>query len=208
MTRIALIGGGGFAKEVWEIAELCGHEVVAYVGTHQDALDRPYWGEREALEARRSEFDAVCIAFGMIDRRTLAARAETVAWFRERGLPAIALVSPSACVAKGAVVGEGCVVAHRAVLSVDCRLDAHCIVNTGAIVGHDAKLGVNASLAPGSFIGGNVVVGANTLVGPGAIVLQQRTIGEKVVVGVGATVARNVPDGATVKAPRSTVVQG
>jgi sugar O-acyltransferase (sialic acid O-acetyltransferase NeuD family) len=207
MKKIVLIGGGGFAKEVCEIAQLCGHEVVAYVGTRQDLLARPYWGEREALAARCTEFDAVCIAFGAIDRKSAVLRAETVAWLRQQSFPSLPLVSPAARLAQGALVGDGSIVAHGAVLSVDCSLGEHCIVNSNAIVGHDAKTAANVTVAPGAFIGGNVNIGANTLVGPGAIILEHRIVGENTIVGMGATVARDVPPGATVMPLRSKVIK-
>lgn len=207
MKRIVLIGGGGFAKEVCEIAQLCGHEVIAYVGTRQDLLARPYWGEREALSVRRAEFDAVFIAFGATDRKSAELRAETVDWLAREGFVSLPLVSPAALVAQGAAVGDGCIVAHGAVLSVDCVLAPHCIVNSNAIVGHDARIDSNVTIAPGAFVGGNAAVGEHSLIGPGAIVLERRTIGRHVVVGMGGTVARDVADGATVMPLRSKVIK-
>lgn len=207
MKKIVLVGGGGFAKEVCEIAQLCGHDVVAYVGTRQDVLNRPYWGERDALAAHHGEFDAVCIAFGATDRKSAVSRAATVAWLAQQGYASLPLVSPAARIAQGATVGDGSIVAHGAVLSVDCRLGGHCIVNTNAVIGHDAHIASNVTVAPVAFIGGNAAVGADSLIGPGAIVLERRVIGERVVVGMGATVARDVADGATVVPLRSKVVK-
>jgi acetyltransferase EpsM len=207
MKKILLYGGGGFAKEVCEIAELCGHQVIAYVGSRPDVLDRPYWGAAERLLERRSEFDAVVLAFGAVDRRTLALRAEALEWLDAHQLSSTPLVSPNAVVAKGVRIADGAIVAHGAVLSVDCMLEAHCIVNTCAIVGHDALIGRNVTLAPRAFVGGNAKVLENSLLGPGAIVLEHRVVGSNVVVGMGGTVARNVPDGATVMPLLSRVLK-
>src|SRR3954466_5972301 len=112
MTRLAFIGGGGFAKEALEIAELNGNDVVGYVGDAQGVLDRPYWGLPAELLSHRARFDAICIAFGAIDRKSLLARAKIVRWVRESGLSSQSIVSPRAIVSKGVSIADGAVVAH------------------------------------------------------------------------------------------------
>ena len=128
MTRLAFIGGGGFAKEALELAELAGHEVVGYVGDTLGVLDRPYWGQRETLLERRSDFDAVCIAFGGVDRKGMAGRRRVVDWVRGNGFRSEALVSPHATCAKGTKIGEGTIVAHGVVVSVDANVGAFVIL--------------------------------------------------------------------------------
>lgn len=208
MTRLAFIGGGGFAKEALEIAELNGHEVVGYVADAQGVLDRPYWGVPAELLSRRDEFDAVCIAFGAVDRKSLLSRAETARWLGENSLPGQSLVSPHATVSKGASIAEGAIVAHGVVISVDARIGPFVILNTSAIVGHDAVIGANTTIAPAAFIGGVALIGEDCLIGPGATILQNLSIGRRVVVGVGASVVRNVAPDATVWPLRSKVVSG
>jgi acetyltransferase EpsM len=206
MTRLAFIGGGGFAKEALEIAEQNGCAVVGHVAAVGGVVEAPYWGEREALLDRRSEFDAVCIAFGAVDRKSLASRAETAAWLERCHVPTLKLVSPHAVVSKGATIGEGAIVAHGVVISVDARIEAFAILNTSAIIGHDATIGKNVTIAPGAFVGGMTRIGSDTLIGPGATVLQNLEVGREVVVGVGASVVRSVSDGATVWPLRSRVL--
>jgi len=208
MTRLAFIGGGGFAKEALELAELAGHEVVGYVGDARGVLDRPYWGPRETLLERRSDFDAVCIAFGGVDRKGMASRRRVVDWVRGNGFRSEALISPHATCAKGTKVGEGVIVAHGVVISVDANVGAFVILNTKAIVGHDAEIGDNVTIAPAAFIGGMAKVGEDSLIGPASTVLQGLSVGREVVVGVGASVLRNVPDGSTVWPQRSKVLAG
>jgi acetyltransferase EpsM len=208
MSRLMLIGGGGFAKEVAEIAELNDHTVVGYVASAPGTIHYPYLGTMERLRELRDHFDIVAIAFGAVDRRSAASRAAVVNWVIDEQFPAKPLVSPRAIRARGASVGDGTVVAHGAVLSVDCAIGAFSIVNTNAIVGHDARVGSNVTLAPAAFVGGDASIDDNTLMGPGTIVLEGRTVGRNVVVGMGATVARDVPPRSTVMPVRARVVRG
>jgi sugar O-acyltransferase (sialic acid O-acetyltransferase NeuD family) len=206
MSRLMLIGGGGFAKETLEIAELCGHQVVGYVGGRPDVLDRPYFGMMDTLTEWRDRFDTVAISFGAVDRKSLGSRAKVVEWITAQGFASIPLISPYAVRAKGARIADGAIIGHGAILSVDRDIGSFGIVNSCAIIGHDTITGRNVTVGPGAFAGGRVTIGDNTLLGPGTIVLQGRSIGSNVVVGTGATVLKDVAGGATVMPLYSRVI--
>ncbi|HEY0111910.1 MAG TPA: hypothetical protein VGB59_02030 [Allosphingosinicella sp.] len=208
MKRLAFIGGGGFSKEVLEIAELNGHEVVGYVADTQGVLGRPYWGPKERLAGRCDEFDSVCIAFGANNRKSVQTRQRIIDWAAESGYSCEPLISPYAVRSSGATVGPGTIVAHGVVISVDARIGSFSILNSSAIIGHDAVIGDNVTIAPAAFIGGATTIGGGTLVGPGAMVLQCLKVGSEVIVGTGASVVRSVPDRATVVPLRSRTLKG
>ena len=66
MSRIALIGGGGFAKEVAEVVELNGHVIVGCVDDAAEIKLRcPHWGPLPNLNSRRADFDAVALGIGL-----------------------------------------------------------------------------------------------------------------------------------------------
>jgi sugar O-acyltransferase (sialic acid O-acetyltransferase NeuD family) len=206
MRRLAMIGGGGFAKEVAEIAGLNGYAIVgcyAQAPGHFGAIHRGYLDE---LLRDRNDFDALALAIGGADRKSIAVRRKMIDWIEDNGLSAPALVSPHAIVAGGVVLGQGAVIAHGAILSVDVNLAPFCVVNAGAIVGHDTLLASNVTVAPGAFLGGGCNVGADTLVGPMAKVLQGVSIGQDVIVGVGCIVMQNLKAGAAVWPDRNRVI--
>lgn len=205
MTKIALIGGGGFAKEVDEIAELCGHEVVGYFADQKGVLNRPYLGPTSDIQKHQALFEQVCVGFGAVDRRSLGRRSALIEVLIKQGIRFISLVSPHAICSRGVTIGAGTIIAHGVTLSVDCIIGPHSIVNSNAIIGHDASVAKGSIIAPGAFLGGMVQIGENSLIGPGAIVLEGRSVGNNAVVGLGATVVRSVQDGATVMPLRSLV---
>lgn len=206
MTRIAFIGGGGFSKEVDEVACLCGHDVVGYVGDVLGVLDRPYWGTVERLLENRHTFDAVFVAFGSVDRKSSIRRSAMLDWVIGNSIPSLPLVSPHSIRSHGVKIADGAFVAHGVTLSVDAVVHSFAILNSNAIIGHDAVIGRNATIAPGAFVGGGARIGDNSLIGPGALVLENRLVGHDVIVGLGATVVRDVKDGATVVPIRSRVL--
>lgn len=207
MARLAFIGGGGFAKEALEVAELCGHQVTGYVGRRKGLLDRPFWGDQSHLLDKRSAFDAVVIAFGAVDRRAISRRREVLEWTRMHRLRSQALISPHAVISRDAKVGAGSFVAHGVVVCVGAEIGEAVSLNVGAVIGHDAVIGDNVTVAPAAFLGGEVRVNADGLIGPGALILQGLQIGEQCVVGVGATVLRDLAAGTTVMPNRSRTVR-
>jgi acetyltransferase EpsM len=208
MVKLVLIGGGGFAKEVHAIAEAAGDTVVGYASPAQTALKLRYLGCVEMLPYLRSEFDAVILAFGAINRKTVLARAATVAALEALGLPFASAISPHAIIAPGVRIGAGSVVAPLVIVSVDATIGDHCVLNGAAQLGHDAVLEPNVSLAPLAFVAGTARVATNSLIGPHTTVLEGRNVGREVIVGAGATVLRDVADGATIAPARYKVIGG
>lgn len=207
MTRIALIGGGGFAKEVLELAKICKHKVVGYVSEKKGSIKAPYWGNIYKLKKNKILFDVVCVAFGCVDRQSVKNRKSVIKWLKQQGYKSIPLISPKAIISQGVKVLPGSIVCHGATLHVDSKIKEFSIVNSNAIIGHDALIGENVTIAPAAFVGGNSKVGNNSLIGPGAIILEDRAVGSDVVLGMGGTVARNIPNGSTVMPLRSTVIK-
>lgn len=196
--KVALLGNGGFAKEVAEIITLMGDEVVACYGHTQNGFSAPYRGYLDELAADKGMFDAVALAIGATNRRTLEQRAELSRWLSDRKFTSIPLVSPHAVVSSGATVEDGAFVGHGAIVGVDAIIRSEALINIGAIIGHDALISERAIIAPGAFIGGGACVGSDTIIGPHARILQGIAIGDDVIVGIGCTALKSLPDSATV----------
>jgi sugar O-acyltransferase (sialic acid O-acetyltransferase NeuD family) len=196
--RLALIGGGGFSKEIAEVARLNGYVVEDTYSTQPSAQVGRYRGYLDELLADRAEFDGVALAVGGVSRPAITARAEIIAWLDAHGIPCPPLVSPHALVCEGATVGAGSFIAHRVTVSVDARVGRFCVLNTGAIVGHDAVIGDNTTVSPSALISGRCQIGEACLIGPMAKVLQGLTIGREATIGIGCNVLRNVPERASV----------
>ncbi len=209
MKRLALIGGGGFAKEVAEVAELCGYTIVGCVDD-ASAIRAPYrhWGGLGVLAEHRGEFDEVALAIGAVDRRSVETRARIIAMLDSQGFLMAKLISPAATIAKGVTAGPGVFVAHGVVVSVDAQLDRHVILNSNAIVGHDAVVGEQSIVAPGASIGGDVCIGKRVLVGPGAQVMQGLSVGDQSIISVGTVVLRSMQAASTTVPQRDRVIVG
>jgi UDP-3-O-[3-hydroxymyristoyl] glucosamine N-acyltransferase len=112
--------------------------------------------------------------------------------FQNLDLKFVNLISPNAYIAEGVKLGNGIVIAHGVILSVDSFVDDFCLLNTNAVIGHDAYLGPNSILAPLSFVAGNVRIEKDVLVGPNACVLEGLNVGFGSIIGTGSSVFRDV----------------
>lgn len=194
--RIGLIGGGGFAKEVAEIAELNGFHVSGYFSDDPLSSQWKYLGALSDAGKYKADMTfAFCI--GAVNSDGLQKREKIIRLLQDDGLTFETLISPKAVVSKGVKLGCGVIVAHGVILSVDSVVGDFAILNTSAVVGHDAIVGHNSILAPLSFLGGNVQIMHNVLIGPNSCVLEGRIVGESSVVGSGAVVHRSVRSNST-----------
>lgn len=191
--RIALIGGGGLAKEAAEIAILNGYEVAGYFSDEANTDRWAYLGSlSDALRLNQNFLFSFCI--GATNLEGMKRRRSFIDYFLLSGLKFINLISPYAVTSEGVKFGVGVIVAHRAVLSVDSFVGDFCLVNTGAVVGHDAYLGQNSIMAPLSFLGGGARIDSDVLVAPNASVLEGRSVGARSIIGTSATVFRDIKE--------------
>ena len=198
MQKLAILGSGGFAKEVAELARLNGHSIDACYSIKTGFFGELHRGYLDELLRDREQFDGVVLGIGAVDRRTLAVRRGLMDWLLDNGFRCPPVVSPRAVRAEGVILNEGAVIAHGVILGVDSQVGAFTVCNAGAIVGHDAVLAENVIIAPGAFLGGSVTEGENSLVGPLAKVLQGVNLAADTLVGVGCLALRNMSAGQTI----------
>lgn len=103
-----------------------------------------------------------------------------------------AVISPFARIGRGIFFAARCIVGPSAVIADGV------IVNHAAIVDHDCQIGAWTHIAPGAVLGGDVIVGEGCLIGSGAVLLPGVRVGDRAVVGSGAVVTRDVAASTTV----------
>jgi sugar O-acyltransferase (sialic acid O-acetyltransferase NeuD family) len=206
VKRIAVVGAGGFAREIaWLISDINrDNPVYEFVGylvsdvarlTEQDSSDRVL-GDFSWLDVHNGDLDCLALGIG-----TPAARCQVSAELEGR-FPAIdwpALIHPSVQIDRSSSkIGRGAVLCAGVIGTVNIVIDPFAMVNLSCTIGHEAYLGKGSVLNPGVSVSGGVELGEGVLVGTGAQVLQYLTIGGGATVGAGAVVTKDVGAGQTV----------
>ncbi len=141
--RLVILGAGGYANTVRDIAEQLGYEIVAML---DDRLpEQPLASFKEHLAPNTFFIPA----FGNNTFRLRWCKRIT-----ESGGILASLVHSSAYVSPKARIDEGVVVLPHAVVNTGTAVNQGCIINIGAIVDHDCILEPGVHIAPGAIVKG------------------------------------------------------
>ncbi|MGA9356208.1 MAG: hypothetical protein WBV46_21155 [Terriglobales bacterium] len=207
-TRIAIVGAGGFAREVaWLISEIARDraerqtaetfEVAGYLVSNLAKVsqrDSNPLGDLSWLEA--NHVDALAMGIGTPEVRL------RLGYELKRRFPLIpwpALIHPSVRYDKSCLFAEGAIICAGTIATVNVRVDEFALVNLSCTIGHEATIGAGSVVNPLTAISGGVKLGKAVLVGTHVAILQYVSIGDQAVVGSGAMVNKDVP-------PRTTVM--
>ena len=185
--KVCIIGAGGHAKVVIEIAEMLGYEIEAIYDQNADVknvLNYPVSHHFENLKFQKN----VILALGSNQNRKLNYELFSTAQF--------SLIHPSVVLSRSVEVGFGTVMMAGAIVNSSTKIGKHCIVNTSASIDHDCVIEDFVHISPKAALAGNVTVRQGAQVGIGACVKQNVTIGRWAVIGAGAVVIKDVPDNA------------
>lgn len=199
-----VIGAGGHAKVVVELARSCGFEVVGCLDaddTPRLVVGAPVIGKDDMASSLLSDgvrFAALGIGNNRVRERIGGA-------LEALGFTLPALISPNAVVSPSAAVEQGAIVMPGAVLNAECRIGPFSIINTSASVDHDCHLGSAVHLGPGSRLAGSIVVGDRAMIGVGSAVAPGISIGADSTLGAGATAIHDIrPNTTAVGTPART----
>ncbi|QDQ25716.1 acetyltransferase [Chitinimonas arctica] len=194
---LLIVGGGGHAKVVMDVAKL-------QADSHRYSLRLA--DDNLALAGTRlmglAIIAPIALALAKGGRFHVAignnqARAQLNGLCQEAGMESHSLVHPRAIVANSAKVGGGSFVAAGAILAPDADIGLACIINHGAVVDHDCRIGAFSHIAPNATLAGGVTLGERVLIGAGANVLPGVKIGDGCIVGAGAVVLNDLIAGRT-----------
>lgn len=207
MNDLVLVGGGGHAKACLDVIRARGGyrlagivELPGFAATA--VLDVPVIGTDEDLPGLIDRGFNFLVAVGQIE--TPEPRIRLFTKLRELGAILPTIISPTACVSSNAVIGQGSVVMHMAIVGPGAQVGANCILNTRALVEHDAHVGDHCHLATAAVVNGGCVIGAGSFIGSGAVLRHGVRIGERAVIGMGEIVRHDVAAGSLFRDERES----
>lgn len=194
---LIIIGTGGHARVVAEIAKLSHLEIKGFIdldysGEDELILGSPVLGGQEQIKHLSSDLSF----FTAIGENTQ--RKQVFEQMIGEDFMPISLIHPTVIIGEGVEVGAGTLICAGSIISTNARIGANSIINTGVIIDHETAIGSNSHIAPGCSIAGRVKIGAGSFLGLGANVINNINIGERVTVGAGSVVIRDIPSNSKV----------
>lgn len=204
MRKIAIYGGGGFAREVAWLVQSCNtqsannYDVICFIdddekkqGLHLNNI--PVF----SLEEAYSKFPDAMVVSGIGSPQI---REKVIKKTRDIGFQFATIIHPNvAYCERWNDIGEGTVICAGNILTVNITLGKHVQINLDCTIGHDAILDDYTTLAPGVHVSGWVHFGKRVYVGTGANIVNgiednPITIADDVVIGAGACVTKSITE--------------
>ena len=142
--------------------------------------------------------DAGLVSIGQI--KTVEPRLRLFAKLLENNRLPPPIVSPRAYVSRHAVLGDGTVVMHGAIVNAGARVGRNCIINSLSLVEHDVTVEDHCHISTGACLNSGVLIGEGSFVGCGVAIKQGVHIGKYCLVGMGLAVRRDCQDGTVLRA--------
>ena len=199
--KIILIGAGGHARACIDIVErLDTFRIAGLIGTNEEQkhafMGYSVIATDNDLPKLAKQYEYALIAVGQIESAIIRQRLYKQSLNLGFKLPAI--ISPTAHVSSHAVVGNGTIIMHGAIINAGANIGNNCIINTNALVEHDAVVADHCHISTGAVVNGNANIGLGSFVGSGSIIKQGITLGSNCVVGMGIAVRHHYPESSRV----------
>jgi acetyltransferase EpsM len=198
-NKVIIVGAGGHAKVVLDVALANDMTVLGFVDDHATVAPDPDYlllGTVNMLEELMIHHPGSQVFIAIGDNRI---RRQIDHGLLKGRRVAPALVHPFGCVSSSAQFGSGTILMPGVVVNAGTRVGRHAILNTCCSVDHDCSIGDYAHISPGARLAGTVTVGEGCHVGTGASLIPGVRVGDWAVIGAGAVVITDIP-------PRSVAV--
>lgn len=169
--KLILIGGGGHCASCidvieqeakFEIAGIVDNDIVS-----ETVLGYPIIGSDDDLRDLRSEYDYALITVGQIKSPVI--RIRLFKYAKSLGFVFPAIISPRAYISRYALMGEGVIIMHDALVNPRATIGKNCIINTKALVEHDAVIEDHCHVSTAAVVNGGACISKGTFVGSNAV---------------------------------------
>ena len=186
---LAIIGCGGHAKVVTEIAESLGFKKIFYIDKF---IQKKYFLNREVNPKLVETYDEyIFVALGDNYKRERVFK-ELQKNYKNSQL--VSLIHPSAQVSKKCYVDIGSVVMPLCIINSSSKVGKGVILNSNTVVEHDNYIMDFSSLAPSVTTGGNVSIGVRSSISIGSTIKNNVKVGSDSVIGACSYLNKDVGD--------------
>jgi sugar O-acyltransferase (sialic acid O-acetyltransferase NeuD family) len=182
----AIIGAGGFAKEVyWSLS------LMERIGTIFFVDDKYYDGSN--LTVPLSKFDPkeyeVVVAVGEPkDRFDIVNRLPKDTKYFTHIHPSVQILG------EDIQIGEGSIICAGTIITTNVTIGKHAHLNLQTTIGHDCEIGAYFTTAPGAKISGNCKIYDCVYVGTNASIKQKLSIHSLTTIGSNAAVVKHIEE--------------
>lgn len=202
MENIAILGAGGFGREVHLLLERINNigKKFNFLGYFDDGIEKgkmingyPVLG---GLKELNDFHEPIAIAIALGDPGIKKRVIENIS---NKNVAFPTLIDPGVIIGDMTynTIGKGCIICAGVIITVNIAIGDFVILNLSCTVGHDTVIGRYSSFMPTVNISGEVIIEDCVYVGTGVKIINQLTIGQNTIVGAGAVVSKSLPSNCT-----------
>lgn len=188
MSRVFIVGAGGFSKQVIDAFKSSNVEVKGLFDNFRKGSfynNTKILGSIEEINRIVPEGENLFISLG--DNRV---RRELYEQFKHYKFPNCFRPNCDIPITMG--IGMGNYIGSYCKLGEDAKIGNFNFINECVIIAHDTSIGNFNHLAPNVSMGGNATIENGNMVGTGAIILPKINIGNDNTIGAGAVVIKHI----------------
>ena len=189
---LVIIGAGGHAVSVTNVALSCGMSVLAYVDDNKaggKVMGIPVISKQQCLQDFPTHNYAIAIGDNAVREKVLSEYKKDCPLAK---FPA--LIHKSSVLGMASSIGDGTIIMPLVNIGPNSIVGSFCLMNTGSSIDHDCVMSEFSSLVPRVVCGGDVNIGIRSAISIGATVKHAVRIGADVVIGANSYVNKSLDD--------------
>lgn len=197
MNRYVLLGGGGFALELYTYIKDDGGEVVGYYAPEESVELKnliEWLGDERLISPDKLCRDAEYL----IAARLIKIRLSMIEFIKKNNLKAGTFIHSEAFVSSLIELGKGAVAFPRAMLTGNAKAGDFLFADSLSIISHGDVIGNNVVIGPAATICGDCNIGDNCSFGVNSAVLPGTRIGSNSEITIGTFPRKIVDEGSTI----------
>ena len=201
MKKIAILGAGGFGREVKMLIDQINaiENKYEFIGYYDDGKEKGQQINGFSVLGNTSDLNdiqepiLVALALGNPMHKK-----KVVQQLNNSNITLETLIHPSVIIGNDFVtIGKGTVICAGSIITCNIDIQDYVIINLACTIGHDTVIKNYVSLMPGINVSGEVIIKEGVYIGTGAKIINQLTIGNNSIIGAGAVVSKSIPDNCT-----------
>jgi len=201
MKKIAILGAGGFGREVKMLIDQINsiEKKYEFIGYYDDGILKgekvnnfPVLGNTDDLNLVQEPI-LVALALGNPMHKE-----KVVQKINNLNVTFETLVHPSVIIGNdNVVIGKGSIICAGCIITCNIHIQDYVIINLACTIGHDTIIKDYVSIMPGVNVSGEVYLCEAVYIGTGAKIINQVEIGKNSIIGAGAVVSKSIPENCT-----------
>lgn len=187
-NKVAILGSGGHARSLIELAESC-HLDIAAVYDQSFCPDR---NEKVGGYLLAGSLDQIPANVQLLLALGDNLKREEMYHRFSANLHRLNVKHQTAYVAADTVLGEANQLFGHVFVNAQVHIGDNNIINTGAIIEHESRVGSHNHISVGAILCGRVAIGDHCMIGAGSVVIDNITVCDHVTVGANSTVTQSI----------------